>query len=203
MQIHLSSYNLPDIALLNAEQYQFMVWQPEIDTIVLGQSNNVETALEVEEVYTDRIPVIKRPSGGQTVLLSPKTLVVSAIVIQEKLDKPHQWFKVFNRKLIRALKKVGVKNVATQGISDLAIDSKKILGSSIYRKGNKILYHAVLNIAESPRKISRYLAHPSKEPPYRAGRSHEEFITSLFDSGHLFEISELHKILEKEFAKGV
>jgi lipoate-protein ligase A len=203
MQVKLSPYNLPDIALLDAEQYRFMIWQPQFEAIVLGQSNKIETAIELEEVYTDKIPVMKRPSGGQTVLLSPKTLVVSAVVVQEKLDKPHQWFKVFNQKIIQALKKVGVNDVSTKGISDLAIGVKKILGSSIYRKGNKILYHAVLNIAESPRKIGRYLSHPSKEPDYRAGRSHEQFVTSLFEAGHIFELHELQLHMEKEFEKGI
>lgn len=203
MQVELTKYNLPDVALLQKEEYDFMVWQPKKDVIVIGQSNKLEEAVNVEEVYTDYIQVMKRPSGGETVVLSPKTLVVSAVVIEEKLSKPHHYFEIFNTKVMKALKAVGVKGVVARGISDLALGDKKILGSSIYRTGNKLFYHAVINIAESPRKIERYLSHPSREPDYRKGRRHSEFITSLFEEGFYFEISDLHRALDEEFEKKI
>jgi lipoate-protein ligase A len=62
------------------------------------------------------------------------------------------------------LKGAGVKNLAMRGISDIAIDGKKILGSSIYRSKDALLYHAVLNFGEPASTFEKHLKYPSKEP---------------------------------------
>ena len=70
------------------------------------------------------------------------------------------------------------------GISDITMAGKKILGSSIYRSKEALLYHAVLNLGEPASTFERYLKHPTKEPDYRQGRSHSEFVTSLKEIGY-------------------
>lgn len=47
-----------------------------------------------------------------------------------------------------------------------------------------VFYHAVLNIGETPEFIGRYLKHPAREPDYRIGRKHEDFVTSVRLAGY-------------------
>ncbi|MCX6226833.1 MAG: hypothetical protein NTV01_19145, partial [Bacteroidia bacterium] len=173
-------YDRPDSVLIDpdATTNAFLVWQPEGTVIVLGQSNQAETAVHTVLAEQDGVPMIKRHTGGQTVILTPRTLVISVRLISEKLENPQVYFKRINQLIIEALSNLGISNLNEKGISDIAIGEKKILGSSIYRKRSMVFYHAVLNISESPEFIGRYLKHPSREPDYRSGRKHEDFVTS-------------------------
>lgn len=197
-------YSLPDQVLIDpdATTNGFMVWQPEETVIVLGQSNTEETAVHTDLTSLDGVRIFKRPTGGQTVILTPKTLVISVRLMSEKLDNPQVYFKRINNLIINALSNLGLLNLHEKGISDLAIGEKKILGSSIYRKRNMVFYHAVLNVSETPEFIGRYLKHPSREPDYRSGRRHEDFVTSIHQAGFPLPIEdilvEIRHILDKK-----
>lgn len=196
-------YPLPDQVLIDPEATEnaFMVWQPEETVIVLGQSNTAELTVNTEIAKVDGVRIYKRPSGGQTVILTPNTLVISARLISEKLDNPQVYFKRINNLIMMALANLGVSDLNEKGISDITIGAKKILGSSIYRKRNMVFYHAVLNISESPEFIGRYLKHPTREPDYRIGRKHEDFVTSIHKEGYELPVDsildELNRVLEE------
>jgi lipoate---protein ligase len=199
--VEITEYNLPDAVLLedNSSVYRCMVWEPAFLCIVLGQSNNLNESVHTGKAEEDGVAVYKRPSGGETVVLSPKTLVISILKRGDPLISPLSYFTMYNEKIILALKSLGVDNAKTDGISDICIDDKKILGSSIYRNKDLVLYHAVLNRAESPNTIARYLKHPLREPTYRQKRSHTDFITSLQAQGYDFHFKELKEKLSYFF----
>ncbi len=186
-------YNLPDEALLKDTEsvYRAMVWEPPLLFIVLGQSNEMEASVFMENAKADGIPVLKRPSGGETVILSPKTIVISVLKRGDPLTSPRLYFESYNQKIIQSLENLGISNLRTDGISDICIGDKKILGSSIYRNKDLVLYHAVLNRAESPALMERYLKHPLREPKYRQNRSHASFVTSLENEGYEFSGNDL------------
>lgn len=184
MHIKVEPYYLPDFQIFNDEnEDSYFVWQPDKLIIVLGQSNKPEDSLNLEAVIKDRVMVTKRPSGGETVILSPKTIVVSALSISFDTKYPRYYFQLYNEKIIKTLSNLGIKNISHKGISDLAVNDKKILGSSIYRRKEKVFYHAVINYSETTDIIEKYLAHPKREPDYRKGRNHSDFVTSLVELG--------------------
>ena len=190
MQIQVNEYDLPDISILDDENwpdYKFFTWSPERVYLILGQSNKTEKSLIIENVIKDSIKVYKRPSGGESVILTPNTLVISTLIKSEKLENPAKYFETANKKIIEILSSLGINNLKQKGISDIAIGEKKILGSSIYRKTNNVFYHAVLNISEETDLMEKYLAHPGKEPDYRLGRKHEDFVTSIHAENHKIE----------------
>lgn len=197
MKPEILPYFLPDQTLIDpdAAGNAFMVWQPAETVIVLGQSNQAETAVHADLADRDGVPVHKRQSGGQTVILTPRTLVISVRLLSEKLDNPQVYFKRINNLIINALANLGIRNLVEKGISDIAIGEKKILGSSIYRKRNMVFYHAVLNISETPEFIGRYLKHPVREPDYRIGRKHEDFVTSVHLAGYPLAVETIRKAL--------
>ncbi len=151
----------------------------------------------METVLQDGITVVKRPSGGETVILTPNTLVIAISFTTETLKNPKEYFYKINDSIIAVLAQQGIQNLLQKGISDIAIGEKKILGSSIYRRPNRVFYHAVLNVAEDIANIAKYIRHPAKEPDYRKGRPHGEFVTSIHAEGYPLPVESLMPSLEK------
>ncbi len=206
--VDIQPYTLPDRALLEIQDNRFstLCYVPSSECIVLGCGCDENISLNTNEVVKDNVTVYRRPSGGETVLLSPNTVVIAIIKGDEKISKPPYFFEVFSNSIIKVLNSIGVKKVVKRGTSDICIGNKKILGSGIYFSKQRVFYHAVLNVSESMENIARYLKHPPREPDYRKGRSHQEFITSLNNEGYHFSAKQvcaqlddlLHKCIAQE-----
>jgi len=194
-----SDYTLPDIQLLGDDSKQFMIWRPDKMYIILGASNRAEEALFMDNVLQDAITVMKRPSGGQTVMLTPNNLIIAVVFSDQRMMKPKEVFSMLNKLIISSIGEAGITDLLQRGISDIAIAGKKILGSAIYRNKDKLLYHAVLNLGEPASTFERYLKHPSREPDYRNGRNHAEFVTSLREMGYSQSYDFLEDILTQNF----
>lgn len=177
------NYNLPDFGLLQSKTDASLVWIPDKTYIVLGASNRAESAIHTDRVEKEGISVLKRPSGGQTVMLTPLNIVIATVRVEPIMVQPKDVFDRTNQLIIAVLESFGMKGLHLTGISDIAIHGMKILGSAIYRKKNVLLYHAVLNVAEPASTFEHYLQHPQKEPDYRQGRTHADFVTSLCKEG--------------------
>ena len=190
-------YNLPDIRLLKSEKsIDFSFWIPDKKYIVMGRSDQEEKAVFKKKAAIEHFNIIKRPSGGHTVILTPKTLVISVIFSVNDYH-PKQVFKKVNQFIIYSLRNLNVYDLHEKGISDITIGNKKILGSSIYKTNKSIFYHAVLNVSENPEIIENLLKHPQHEPDYRANRSHHDFVTSLEKEGYSFSVKNLYNYFVK------
>lgn len=199
--IKIRKYDLPDSYLFDnkVDVPSNIVWIPNETCIVLGRSNNPNNSLYLDNIINDNIPVYKRPSGGETVLLSNKMLVLSIAIKQTDFKSGKLYFKDYNTKIISALKSMGIKNLGYKGISDITINDLKILGSAIYQNKFVVFYHAVLNVSESTSLIEKYIKHPKREPDYRKKRNHKEFVTSIVKEKYNICINELKEAIEKEF----
>ncbi|MDQ1355117.1 MAG: lipoate---protein ligase, partial [Acidobacteriota bacterium] len=197
--IVIKEYDFPDIDLLRGEPLsaRFMVWIPAFLCSVLGQSNFVEFSLHMENILEDNIPIYKRPSGGEAVVLSPRMVVVSILKRGDTFRAPRLYFKTYNEMIINVLHGLGVKELRAEGISDVCIRDRKILGSSIYRNKDLVFYHAVLNVSEDIELMERYLKHPRLEPDYREGRSHREFVSSVSREGYALAPEEIRQAISK------
>ena len=201
--IDVRSYDLEDYSIFHSDkESDFCIWQPDKTYIILGRSNRiVEDSVHVGKALENGVEIYKRPSGGEAVILTPDTLVVSVKLPIDNSIKTHHYFKLINNSIIATLTDLGIKQLGNKGISDISIGIKKILGSSIYRKQKTIFYHAVLNVSEPIETISMYLKHPTREPDYRKGRDHHEFVTSLKQEGYEFTIGELRIQLNKSISR--
>lgn len=200
-EIQVREYDLPDSYLYREkpDNISVKIWIPDETCIVLGRSNDPEDSLIQDNVLNSDIPVFKRPSGGETVVLSPNTIIISIAIDQQQFNGGKKYFNTINNSIIEALKKFNITNLKFKGISDIAIGEMKILGSALYQNKNVVFYHAVLNVSESPELFSKYLKHPQREPDYRVGRRHTEFVTSLTQENHKIDTDHLIRSLEKHF----
>lgn len=194
MSVTILPYNLPDAFLFDGVEDGYLVWQPQKYYLVLGQSNTPERSLFTDKVLRYGIPVTKRPTGGEAVMLTPLTVVFTVAKTFLVPISSRDYFSIINRLIVEYLRTKCVTNLGFKGISDITIGDKKILGSSMRSLRSKMIYHAVLNISEDPDLFENYLRHPIKEPDYRAQRSHNEFVTSLKNEG--FNITNDELIVE-------
>lgn len=196
--ITVRKYDLPDSYFYknNIDTPLIKVWVPENTYIVLGRSNNPTDSLFMENINNDNIPIYKRPSGGETVLLTPKTLIISIAINQSGFKGGKIYFKLINNKIIDSLNSLGINDLIYRGISDIAINDVKILGSALYQNKDVVFYHAVLNVSESIELIEKYIKHPNREPDYRKNRSHQDFVTSLAKENYSINIDKIKIALE-------
>jgi lipoate-protein ligase A len=196
MSVLIRPYDLPDAALFSGTGDGMLVWQPDKTVIVLGQSNTSERSLVIENVEADNITVTKRPTGGEAVVLTPGMAAITVAREFREMTASKDFFRVINGMILDMLADLGVKNYGTQGISDITLGSRKILGSSMHRRERRLVYHAVLNIGEDPEVFERYLKHPVREPDYRQKRKHSEFVTSLHNEGYNIDYKNVAAMLE-------
>ncbi len=201
MAVTLSPYDLPDAFLFNGKTTGILVWQPQEPLIVLGQSNNIEASLFAESVEADRITVTKRPSGGESVILTPSTIAFTVARRFRVMMPFSSFFTMVNNVVTEGLAAMGVREISLKGISDITVGNHKILGSAMRKVNDMLVYHAVLNLAEDPALFSRYLRHPVREPDYRSGRDHESFVTSLHAEGYLFTADEVTAMLNERLGR--
>jgi lipoate-protein ligase A len=184
MVLEVKPYDLPDAGMFKGSGDGLLIWQPGSTVIVMGQSNTPEGSLITETVMADGITVTKRPTGGEAVVLTPHMAVITLAREYSTIIPSKEFFGEINGLIISILYDLGVRDLESKGISDITIGHRKILGSSMYRRENRLVYHAVLNIAGDPVIIERYLQHPRREPGYRQNRRHSEFVTSLRNEGY-------------------
>ena len=202
--IDSNSYPLPDKKLLETSSLpSFCTWIPDQVYVVLGRSNQPETSVYLDRIKQDEVTLIKRPSGGEAVVLTPSMIVIACTDQKEAYERSVDFFARCNNIIISALTDLGVENLGQRGISDISSGSHKILGSSMFKAPDRLFYHAVLNVSELPGTIAWYLKHPTREPDYRGGRDHTKFVTSLkelgYNSGHQAIITEVSKGFISDF----
>lgn len=155
------------------------VYQPKYTQIVLGRGSNEAAELNFEAILADNIPILRRPGGGCAVVLDPGNVIVSAAIPAKGLTETKRWFNRCTEWLIDGLDRTGIDGVDSDGISDLVINGKKIAGSAVHRRKDLVYYSASLLVDAHLPLLESYLAHPPREPEYRKGRSHLDFVTNL------------------------
>ncbi|GAB4298040.1 MAG: hypothetical protein Kow0090_13390 [Myxococcota bacterium] len=167
--------------------------------VILGRSGDPFRELYLDAVLEDSVPVFRRLGGGGSVVLDSGNLVVSLAMLEAGFGRISYYNDRLSDWLITALSKAGIKGVEKRGISDLSIGERKIAGASLYRSKGILFYTATILVNPDITLIERYLKHPSKEPEYRRGRNHREFllaISELDKSADIFHLSaELKELL--------
>jgi lipoate-protein ligase A len=176
-------------------------WESQKHFVVVGYSNKVAREVNVEACEKLGIPILRRCSGGGTVLQGPGCLNYSLIL---KIDRDPALQTVTgtncfvmerNRAALEKLLSGGSRRkeplsprsqipnprsqIALCGHTDLAINGRKFSGNAQRRKRRAVLFHGSFLLNFDIAMIERTLRLPSKQPGYRADRGHVEFLTNL------------------------
>jgi lipoate-protein ligase A len=169
-------------------------WESSEYFVVVGYANKVATEVNVDECRERNVSILRRCSGGGTVLQGPGCLNYSLILNFENSgtnipfaaqpnDTPLQTIPGANcyimRRNAQALGAALGRDVKVRGITDLAVGEVKFSGNAQRRKRRALLFHGTFLLNFDLGLVSALLAKPSKEPDYRVGRGHEDFLMNV------------------------
>jgi len=176
-----------DVLFTLAEKHEageyLRFWESPELFVVLGRIGREEVDVNLQRTKEDHIPVLRRSSGGGTVLQGPGCLNYSLILLKQNhpdlndIRKSYAWISA---KIITALLQSGVE-AYFRPTSDLAtgLAEKKFSGNAQRRGKNYILHHGTILYNFDLELISRYLNMPHDIPEYRKHRPHTDFVTNI------------------------
>lgn len=156
-------------------------WEPRQYAVILGASRSIPDDVHVEACRRDGVPILRRSSGGGTVVIGPGALNVAFILAETTapllwaVDAAHRY--VLER-LADSLRQAG-QPVAIEGLGDLTLGGRKFGGSAQRRLRHWFMVHCSILYKLPIERIARYLALPKRQPAYRRQRSHEDFLSNL------------------------
>jgi len=174
---------LDEALLLSAEHNAELLrlWESDRPVVILGAGCRLPHEVDELACRADGVPILRRSSGGGTVLLGRGclcfTLVLSYSRAPELLEIRPSYAFVLDR--IRDAMSDLSPGMERAGISDLAIDGCKFSGNAQQRKRHHLLHHGTILYDFDLALVSRYLRLPSRQPGYRRQREHGDFLMNL------------------------
>jgi lipoate-protein ligase A len=163
------------------------IWESSDYVVVLGRSSDAQREVKLDACQRDGVPVMRRSSGGATVLIGPGCLMYAVVMPTDGAEGMTQIDRVHDEALGRIAASLAprVHGVVRAGTSDLALDvgdgglPRKFSGNSLRVKRRYLLYHGTLLYEFELSRVGRWLSWPARQPKYRAGRSHSDFVVNL------------------------
>jgi lipoate---protein ligase len=163
-------------------------WESPKYFVVVGYGNAVQ--LEVNQPSCDAkgIPILRRCTGGGTVVQGPGCLNYSLVLEftdegpLRNITSANQFIMEQNRHALATLMR---KSIAVRGHTDLAIEGVKFSGNAQRRRKRTLLFHGSLLLNFDLSLISELLPMPSRQPDYRLSRVHGNFLMNASVAGEL------------------
>jgi lipoate-protein ligase A len=199
-----------DEALLDACEEQaggevLRFWEPREYFVVVGYSNHVSHEVNKAACKRKKVGVYRRCSGGGTVLQGPGCLNYS-LILKIDGDKSLHTITAANRHIMGrhkdALGSILGRPVQVRGHTDLALDELKFSGNAQRRKRRALIFHGTFLLSFNIAMIEEFLPMPPRQPEYRQGRSHRQFLTNIAASAYAVK-KMLQKIWSAEKALDV
>jgi lipoate---protein ligase len=176
-------------------------WESRETFVVLGYGNHFATEVNVAECQRRKIPILRRCSGGGTVVQGPGCLNYNLTLRVEEnshitsITEANRY--IMERQRAAMEKLLGVP-VSIQGCTDLAFASGKrpasrsqsapkawfkFSGNAQRRRRGALVFHGTLLYAFDLKSIGELLRFPSAQPDYRDSRSHLDFVRNIPTDG--------------------
>jgi lipoate---protein ligase len=157
-------------------------WEPDSYFVVVGYANSVDVEAHVAACQANAIPILRRCSGGGTVLQGPGCLNYSLILRTDpkrSLDTIAGTNQVVMSRMRDTLSRALGVEVLSRGQTDLAIGGLKCCGNAQRRKRTALIFHGCFLLRMDIGMIEKVLPMPSQQPDYRSSRSHRDFLKNL------------------------
>jgi lipoate-protein ligase A len=157
------------------------LWESILPAVVVGRSSRLAVEVRADRCAVRAIPILRRASGGTAVMVGPGCLMYAVVLSLRTrpelrlIDQAHRF--VLGR--IAAEIARYAPPVRCRGTSDLVLGDRKISGNSVRVKRDHLLYHGTLLYNFPIELIEDCLPQPPREPDYRQGRPHRQFLTNL------------------------
>jgi lipoate-protein ligase A len=166
------------------------LWEPSQYFVVVGYANRAATEVDLPYCRDSRLPVLRRCTGGGTVLQGPGCLNYSLFLRIDR-DDLHRGIATTNDYILErhqaALSVLLRARVERQGQTDLALGGLKFSGNAQRRKKNFLLFHGSFLLDLDIGLVQKALPMPSRQPEYRHDRLHADFLVNLQQPPHLLK----------------
>lgn len=175
---------LLDAAEADAGGEVLRFWESPTPFVVVGYANKIAAEVNVAACEAKGIPILRRCSGGGTVVQGPGCLNY-AVILRITETGPTRSISAANEHVMehvrRAISQLLPPNaqVLVAGHTDLALGNLKFSGNAQRRRKNFLLFHGTILLNFDLPLISKVLNMPSLQPDYRDDRTHEQFIMNL------------------------
>lgn len=162
---------------------------------VLGLSAKLEQVICLKTHEINPIPIIRRYSGGGTVIIEPTTFLVSWILNHTFIEQnvsPQDVMKWSSQLLPNLFPNAPI----TLKENDYVIGNKKCGGNAQYFTKSRFVHHSSF-IWDYKENYMNYLKMPPKMPAYRQCRTHDQFLIPL--KNYIVSL----KKMEEEFLLGI
>jgi lipoate---protein ligase len=157
-------------------------WESPEPFVVVGYANKIMAETNVANCEGKKVPIFRRCSGGGTVLQGPGCLNYALIL---RMEKNHRLASISaTNKYIMERNGEAIQSAAghapsIRGHTDLAFGHRKFSGNSQRRHKNCLLFHGTFLLNFDLPLVGEFLKFPSRQPDYRANRSHGDFLMNL------------------------
>ncbi|KAL2230462.1 uncharacterized protein LOC105172155 isoform X2 [Sesamum indicum] len=150
-------------------------------TVVMGVSGKAEELLEIDSVLRDEIPVIRRFTGGGTVIVDQGTIFVTFICnkdafpdLQSYPQPIMSWSSLLYKKVFQGIGDFSLRE------NDYVLGDRKFGGNAQSITKNRWVHHTSF-LWEYEVSNMGYLKLPKRAPNYRQARDHLDFICRMKD----------------------
>jgi lipoate-protein ligase A len=154
------------------------LWESAATMVVIGRSSRIAEEVDLAACRRRGIPVLRRSSGGAAIVTGPGCLMY-ALVLSYDLRPELRSIDLAHRLVLGKLAAAVSPDAGHCGTSDLAIDGRKFSGNSVRCRRGHLLYHGTLLYDFAIETIVDCLRAPPRQPDYRRGRAHGQFVTNL------------------------
>ena len=150
--------------------------------VVLGYGNRVAAEVNLDACTSAGVPILRRSSGGGTVMLGPGCLAYALILPvahAPELESITGTNRHVMNRLAAAFTRLLGHPVDVRGHTDLVLDGRKFSGNAQRRRRRALLFHGTFLLDHDLSRIEQCLRLPERRPEYRADRTHRDFLTNL------------------------
>lgn len=177
-----------DEALLNAAEADnscsgvLRLWESRQPFVAMGRASKVDQEVNHVVCKADNVPILRRCSGGTSVVAGPGCLMYGVILAYEDypqlrvVEQAHRFVMEQMRSALITL----CPDIEFRGTCDLTLGDRKFSGNALRCKRNNLLYHGTVLYDFPLRLIEKWLgSEPPRQPDYRQGRNHDSFVSNL------------------------
>ena len=173
---------LLDLCEAGGSEEVLRYWAPPQYFVVVGYANKAVTEVNLPVCRELGIPVLRRCTGGGTVLQGPGVLNYSLVLRIDESGPCHS-IPATNQFILErhrdALAGLVQASIEWRGQTDLALGGLKFAGNAQRRRRRFLLFHGSFLLHLDLGLLAKVLPQPSRQPTYRGNRSHAEFLINL------------------------
>lgn len=163
-----------------AEGPAVRAWTCRTPAVVLGVSRDVAEEVDARECERRGVAILRRASGGGTVVIAEGTVQYAFLLPHDEATSIGEVKACCNAIVRRALGEAGIAAaLETDPSGDLRAGDRKVGGLALRRRRHATMLHGTLLARADLEGIAALLKHPAREPAWRQGRPHLDFLANL------------------------